>query len=142
MTHIRRPFLITLGLLMALFVSSCGGAAQTSQSSPPKDRFNAPGNVLISDQFNNRVIEVRSEEHTSELQSPDHLVCRLLLEKKKNTKRPTIPSTLVLAHACDGRPCAIAPGSMPPRGLAVRPFCTESCAASPAYTHEQPACHL
>src|SRR5258708_29875320 len=30
--------------------------------------------------------QVRSEEHTSELQSPDHLVCRLLLEKKKNTK--------------------------------------------------------
>src|SRR5258708_17707713 len=28
---------------------------------------------------------LRSEEHTSELQSPDHLVCRLLLEKKKNT---------------------------------------------------------
>src|SRR5258708_11685700 len=26
----------------------------------------------------------RSEEHTSELQSPDHLVCRLLLEKKQN----------------------------------------------------------
>src|SRR5258708_7075144 len=28
---------------------------------------------------------VRSEEHTSELQSPDHLVCRLLLEKKKKS---------------------------------------------------------
>src|SRR5947208_11440214 len=28
-------------------------------------------------------IAPRSEEHTSELQSPDHLVCRLLLEKKK-----------------------------------------------------------
>src|SRR5258708_20619076 len=28
----------------------------------------------------------RSEEHTSELQSPDHLVCRLLLEKKNNKK--------------------------------------------------------
>src|SRR5258708_39901275 len=27
----------------------------------------------------------RSEEHTSELQSPDHLVCRLLLEKKNNS---------------------------------------------------------
>src|SRR5258708_31487206 len=27
---------------------------------------------------------MRSEEHTSELQSPDHLVCRLLLEKKKD----------------------------------------------------------
>src|SRR5258708_19235192 len=29
---------------------------------------------------------MRSEEHTSELQSPDHLVCRLLLEKKKPTQ--------------------------------------------------------
>src|SRR5438552_4411266 len=29
---------------------------------------------------------MRSEEHTSELQSPDHLVCRLLLEKKKKIK--------------------------------------------------------
>src|SRR5258708_24857956 len=29
---------------------------------------------------------MRSEEHTSELQSPDHLVCRLLLEKKKNKR--------------------------------------------------------
>src|SRR5258708_13142470 len=33
----------------------------------------------------------RSEEHTSELQSPDHLVCRLLLEKKKHT--PPHPTT-------------------------------------------------
>src|SRR5258708_20618669 len=32
----------------------------------------------------------RSEEHTSELQSPDHLVCRLLLEKKKQTGYNTI----------------------------------------------------
>src|SRR5258708_13131839 len=30
----------------------------------------------------------RSEEHTSELQSPDHLVCRLLLEKKKDPQPP------------------------------------------------------
>src|SRR5258708_21366907 len=30
-----------------------------------------------------RAVAARSEEHTSELQSPDHLVCRLLLEKKK-----------------------------------------------------------
>src|SRR4051794_41670574 len=30
----------------------------------------------------------RSEEHTSELQSPVHLVCRLLLEKKKHRMRP------------------------------------------------------
>src|SRR5258708_18319252 len=33
--------------------------------------------------FNSQMM--RSEEHTSELQSPDHLVCRLLLEKKKKT---------------------------------------------------------
>src|SRR5947208_6675702 len=33
------------------------------------------------------VLDARSEEHTSELQSPDHLVCRLLLEKK-NQIRP------------------------------------------------------
>src|SRR5258708_13259232 len=34
----------------------------------------------------------RSEEHTSELQSPDHLVCRLLLEKKKNhNRKPVCP---------------------------------------------------
>src|SRR5258708_36958389 len=34
-----------------------------------------------------RFYGVRSEEHTSELQSPDHLVCRLLLEKKKKEKK-------------------------------------------------------
>src|SRR5947208_5145249 len=34
----------------------------------------------------------RSEEHTSELQSPDHLVCRLLLEKK-NKKNKQLPNT-------------------------------------------------
>src|SRR5947208_12905697 len=33
------------------------------------------------------VLVQRSEEHTSELQSPDHLVCRLLLEKKKEHAR-------------------------------------------------------
>src|SRR5207244_6361073 len=32
----------------------------------------------------------RSEEHTSELQSPDHLVCRLLLEKKKRRQGTSI----------------------------------------------------
>src|SRR5258708_25059220 len=32
--------------------------------------------------------QLRSEEHTSELQSPDHLVCRLLLEKKNNSHSP------------------------------------------------------
>src|SRR5690348_18053634 len=35
----------------------------------------------------------RSEEHTSELQSPVHLVCRLLLEKKKKKKKKTTQQT-------------------------------------------------
>src|SRR5690348_18504367 len=35
----------------------------------------------------NTKIIIRSEEHTSELQSPVHLVCRLLLEKKKKKKK-------------------------------------------------------
>src|SRR5258708_14085925 len=35
------------------------------------------------DPAKNPWVKSRSEEHTSELQSPDHLVCRLLLEKKK-----------------------------------------------------------
>src|SRR5258708_32059346 len=35
----------------------------------------------------------RSEEHTSELQSPDHLVCRLLLEKKKRKNNYLEPFT-------------------------------------------------
>src|SRR5690348_17803822 len=37
---------------------------------------------------------VRSEEHTSELQSPVHLVCRLLLEKKKKNKHLILLSYL------------------------------------------------
>src|SRR5256885_11171550 len=39
--------------------------------------------------------ELRSEEHTSELQSPCNLVCRLLLEKKK-TKLPTSRNSSIL----------------------------------------------
>src|SRR5690348_17758755 len=38
--------------------------------------------------------QVRSEEHTSELQSPVHLVCRLLLEKKKKKKKKTRKHTI------------------------------------------------
>src|SRR5258708_36674252 len=39
--------------------------------------------IFESDRAQRRTKRERSEEHTSELQSPDHLVCRLLLEKKK-----------------------------------------------------------
>src|SRR5258708_27243642 len=48
----------------------------------------------------------RSEEHTSELQSPDHLVCRLLLEKKKlslppRARQPFGATCQVEAADCD-----------------------------------------
>src|SRR5258708_39247693 len=39
---------------------------------------------LITTAICGSITKARSEEHTSELQSPDHLVCRLLLEKKKH----------------------------------------------------------
>src|SRR5437660_3773270 len=39
--------------------------------------------------------EARSEEHTSELQSRGHLVCRLLLEKKKKISNTSKPSTTI-----------------------------------------------
>src|SRR5438552_13163921 len=40
----------------------------------------------------------RSEEHTSELQSPDHLVCSLLLEKKKRTALRHHPQSYTRLH--------------------------------------------
>src|SRR5688500_8064806 len=49
-------------------------------TSPPARQFHGAG----YDEANDRLI-IRSEEHTSELQSPCNLVCRLLLEKK-NTR--------------------------------------------------------
>src|SRR5438552_9622101 len=42
-------------------------------------------------------VDPRSEEHTSELQSPDHLVCRLLLEKKKHHDT-RIPNRITPRH--------------------------------------------
>src|SRR5205809_1669769 len=49
-------------------------------------------------------IALRSEEHTSELQSRLHLVCRLLLEKKKSPHR-----MIDLAHRGDAIACHVAP---------------------------------
>src|SRR5256885_3626875 len=43
----------------------------------------------------------RSEEHTSELQSPCNLVCRLLLEKKKHTQPLRVPSSALFSHHSD-----------------------------------------
>src|SRR5258708_27083267 len=53
--------------------------------------------IFLAGASSTRPPDVRSEEHTSELQSPDHLVCRLLLEKKKPTN-PHPPSSHNCAH--------------------------------------------
>src|SRR5690625_5391870 len=45
--------------------------------------------TTLGDEHKIEQITKRSEEHTSELQSRGHLVCRLLLEKKKNKQRTT-----------------------------------------------------
>src|SRR2546430_8029736 len=53
----------------------------------------------VDNPFLDRGPEVRSEEHTSELQSQSNLVCRLLLEKKKKTQRLTTSATLKLSYS-------------------------------------------
>src|SRR5689334_24509006 len=56
------------------------------------------------------VEECRSEEHTSELQSQFHLVCRLLLEKKKTKNTKRLPQTHRLLHLTStGSPTTLNP---------------------------------
>src|SRR5690348_18000415 len=94
---IRRPPRSTLFPYTTLFRSAAGalgdGAQLLHQHIEPalrkQQRLAAVKNQEESREleFANVLLEARSEEHTSELQSPVHLVCRLLLEKKKNKKR-------------------------------------------------------
>src|SRR5258708_20532632 len=82
-----------LRLIITAICTWATAAAQFSRSARPakylcSPRLN-PRSPRIT--WRPRVQAWRSEEHTSELQSPDHLVCRLLLEKKKKThKCPSI----------------------------------------------------
>src|SRR5256885_15665104 len=62
-----------------------------AENAPMEKRF-SPVDLLASHALDMRCSagssgSMRSEEHTSELQSPCNLVCRLLLEKKKNSRR-------------------------------------------------------
>src|SRR5258708_10573744 len=74
---IRRPPRSTLFPYTTLFRSVNGFVGHTHALVIGILDFQPSGNLF------RRPIQNRSEEHTSELQSPDHLVCRLLLEKKK-----------------------------------------------------------
>src|SRR5256885_3210391 len=77
---IRRPPRSTLFPYTTLFRS----ARQGSVFGPDAVDDGVHGLGLANVEF------MRSEEHTSELQSPCNLVCRLLLEKKKQNKQPQI----------------------------------------------------
>src|SRR2546430_2901927 len=85
---IRRPPRSTLFPYTTLFRSR--RAPTRGQSLLPRARRVAvkPERLnflsLFASVHENSVVRVRSEEHTSELQSQSNLVCRLLLEKKKN----------------------------------------------------------
>src|SRR5258708_20453771 len=88
---IRRPPRSTLFPYTTLFRSkvtpTCRGWPKLAPGRAPRvssELSELVGLIEPSD-LSERSVE-RSEEHTSELQSPDHLVCRLLLEKKKTNK--------------------------------------------------------
>src|SRR2546430_4939788 len=90
----------TLSLHDALPISGVKIAARTKWH-----RYFALQNKRPRRQRRNRTarqrINMRSEEHTSELQSQSNLVCRLLLEKKKSRKiaTPTTPLAIMTLHA-------------------------------------------
>src|SRR5258705_8370650 len=79
---IRRPPRSTLFPYTTLFRSDDYRLSKEDRAAL-KDRFN-----LDEEEF--QEIEARSEEHTSELQSLRHLVCRLLLEKKKELSKEAV----------------------------------------------------
>src|SRR2546422_6179515 len=85
---IRRPPRSTLFPYTTLFRSS--GFKKVTVPSVTLE-VNQAARIDISLQLGQTV--ERSEEHTSELQSRLHLVCRLLLEKKKTTTLPVFVST-------------------------------------------------
>src|SRR5256885_8210909 len=81
---IRRPPRSTLFPYTTLFRSAVKAGIPVVGSNT-----RVQGEVLTSYVGNDDVVAGRSEEHTSELQSPCNLVCRLLLEKKKKNQQST-----------------------------------------------------
>src|SRR5688500_19881714 len=65
------------------FASKLTKASASGSGSEPRRRHSMTGAGWAGPGDHDRVEQTRSEEHTSELQSPCNLVCRLLLEKNK-----------------------------------------------------------
>src|SRR5690348_18172373 len=81
---IRRPPKSTLFPYTTLFRSRFTPPLRVSTRSWPRTSAIAMPPLMVDiDRSVECGTKIRSEEHTSELQSPVHLVCRLLLEKKK-----------------------------------------------------------
>src|SRR3712207_8831333 len=94
---IRRPPRSTLFPYTTLF-RSLHISARVSTGVPLQD-FSCPSHRVSPQWLSPSVAQLtRSEEHTSELQSRQYLVCRLLLEKKKHFNIQTIYITLLLNH--------------------------------------------
>src|SRR3712207_9015192 len=85
---IRRPPRSTLFPYTTLFRSGLATGARSVTVSTTAPALNAtdPAEKPLPLEVARVRVEPRSEEHTSELQSRQYLVCRLLLEKKKNKK--------------------------------------------------------
>src|SRR2546429_3748549 len=96
---IRRPPRSTLFPYTTLFRSlEAGTAAYQMRIEMGGQKMDMSATTEIKDEGTAWVVtDMRSEEHTSELQSRLHLVCRLLLEKKK--KASTCATTYLPTHA-------------------------------------------
>src|SRR5258708_21923927 len=74
-------------MIMVIFRMNWNKSVTKTPQSPPMNVYMPVNGTNTSTQISSAVCAgSRSEEHTSELQSPDHLVCRLLLEKKKRVQ--------------------------------------------------------
>src|SRR5258708_20660778 len=82
----RQPQHLADGLALPGDVGQLCAVAQTAARIAGQVGIGHEGHLEFDAAGPGAGLAARSEEHTSELQSPDHLVCRLLLEKKKSTR--------------------------------------------------------
>src|SRR3712207_7561989 len=151
---IRRPPRSTLFPYTTLFRSShhparrrsppprpccCSASAMASRTAVRSGRAEPAGSLGMTHRSSCDIAtRRRSEEHTSELQSRQYLVCRLLLEKKKSHIYPPLPTTPkapFLNHYSSSFSC---PLSLPSLSTLLRPSSPchflHSCLYSSTYT--------